>query len=110
MSSYQSKSAVVLARQLEAQKVCAIIDISTASAVVSDCAAVTASGAIITKAVVLDCGEPVAKCLSVRAIDRASGAVVAANSAPVVSGNTITVSLIGTAHSDCAVEFTYIVA
>lgn len=108
--SYNSKDSVVNARQLEEQKVSAIIDISTANAVVSDCAAITASGAIITKAVVLDCKEPVKKCLGVKATDRASGAVIAANSAPVVSGNTITVSLIGTAHSDALVEFLYILA
>ena len=108
--SYQPKSSVVAARALEAQSLCAVIDISTASAVVADCAAVTASGAIITKAVVLDVGEPVAKCLGVRAHDQASGAIIAANSAPVVSGNTITVSLIGTAHSAAVVEFIYIVA
>ena len=106
--SYNSKNSVVAARQLEVQKVHAILDISTTAAVVSDCAAITASGAIITKAVVLDCGEPVSKCIHVKAINRVTGAAVVANSAPVVSGNTITVSLVGTAIADCSVEIAYI--
>lgn len=108
--SFKAKDAAVEARALEAQTVHAIIDISTAAAVASDCPAVTASGAIITKAVVLDCGEPVAKCLAVRATNRATGAMVVANSAPVVSGNTVSVSLVGTGVSSCHVEIIYIVA
>jgi len=106
--SYNSKDAVVAVRQLEVQVVHALLDISTASAVVSDTACVSASGAIITKAVVLDCKEPVSKCIHVKAINRVTGAAVVANSAPVVSGNTITVSLIGTAIADCSVEIAYI--
>ena len=108
--TYKAKDAAVEARALEAQTIHAVLDISTASAVLSDCPAVSASGAIITKAVVLDCGEPVKACLAVKAVNRATGAVVVANSAPVVSGNTITVSLVGTAVSSCHVEFIYIVA
>lgn len=108
--SYNPKDSAVAARALEAQTLHAILDISTAAVVASDCSAVSASGAIITKSVVLNAGEPVSKCLGVRAINRVTGAAVVANSAPVVSGNTITVSLIGTAISDCLIEFIYIVA
>ena len=108
--SFKAKDAAVEARALEAQTIHAIIDISTTAAVIADCPSVTASGAILTKAVVLDVGEPVLKCLAVKAVNRATGAVVVANSAPVVSGNTITVSLVGTSVSSCHVEFIYIVA
>jgi len=106
--SYNSKDSVVNARQLEVQVVHALLDISTADAVVSDCAAVTASGAILTKAVLFNAAEPIKKCIHVKAINRVTGASVVANSAPVVSGNTITVSLIGTAIADCSVEIAYI--
>jgi hypothetical protein len=111
MSSYNPKQAANAARVLETQRVCAILDISTASAVGSDIESVTASGAIITKAIVLDVGEPVLKCLSVRITNRATGAVVVLNSAPDISvANKISVSAIGTAHPSVCVEFIYIVA
>lgn len=110
-SSYQPKNSVNAARALETQTICAVIDISTADAVVSDVASVTATGAILTKAITLDVGQRVKKCLGVRITNRATGAVVVLNSAPDLSvANKITVSANGTAHASALVEFIYIVA
>lgn len=110
-SSYQPKDSVNAARALETQTICAIVDISTADAVVSDVASVTASGAIITKSIVLDVGQPVKKCLGVRITNRDTGAVVTLNSAPSLAvANKISVSAIGTGVTSALVEFIYIVS
>jgi len=110
-SSYQPKDSVNAARALETQTICAVVDISTANAVGSDVASVTASGAIITKSIVLDVGQPVKKCLGVRVTNRATGAVVVLNSAPDISvANKISVSAVGTSVTSALVEFIYIVA
>lgn len=110
-SSYSPKSDVNAARALETQTICAILDISTAAAVGSDVASVTASGAAATKIILLDVGEEVAKCLGVRVTNRATGAVVVLNSAPDISvANKISVSVVGTAITSALVEFIYIVA
>lgn len=111
MSTYNPKDSTNASRALETQRICAIIDISTADAVVSDIASVTASGAILTKSISLAVGEEVKKCLGVRVTNRATGAVVVLNSAPDISvANTISVSVVGTAHASALVEFIYIVA
>ncbi len=110
-SSYSPKDSVNAARALETQTICAVLDISTADAVGSDVASVTASGAIITKTIVLDVGQPVKACLGVRITNRATGAIVVANSAPSLAvANKISVSVIGTAHASVLAEFIYIVS
>lgn len=110
-SSYSPKEAINAGRALETQTICAVLDISTAADVGSDVSTVTATGAILTKLVTLNVGQPVKKCLGVRAINRATGAVIAANAVPDISvANKITVSLVGTAHSSALVEFIYIVS
>lgn len=110
-TSYQPKDSVNAARALETQTICAVLDISTASDVASDVASVTATGAIITKSIVLDVGQTVKKCLGVRVTNRATGAVVVLNSAPDISvANKISVSAVGTGVTSALVEFIYIVA
>lgn len=110
-TSYYPKDSVNAARALETQTICALIDISTASDVVSDVASVTATGAILTKSIVLNVGQPVKKCLGVRITNRDTGAVVVLNSAPDISvANKISISAVGTGVTSALVEFIYIVA
>lgn len=111
MSSYQAKSSLNSGRALAAQTLHAIIDVSTADAVTADLASVTATGAIITKTIVVDVGELISKCLVFKVTNRATGAVVVLNSAPDISvANKISVSVVGTAHASAHVECVYIVA
>ena len=111
MANYNPLNEVNAARHLETQKILAVLDISTASAVGSDIASVTASGAAATKVITLDVGEKVKSCLGVKVINRTTGAVVTNNSAPDISvANKISVTVTGTGVSSALVEFIYIVA
>ena len=108
---FQPSNEVNALRALEAQSIYAILDISTASAVVSDVASVTATGAAATKTITLDVGEKIAKCLGVKVTNRATGAVVANNALPDISvANKISVIVTGTSVTSALVEFIYIVA
>lgn len=102
--SFQSKDSLILGRQLEAQEVNVVADLTAAT---SDLPGkVTIDNSTLTATVItIDLGEAVAKCFSAEVRNRATGAIVALAAAPVVSGSTIAVTVNGTGISSACVTF-----
>ncbi len=113
-TSYQAKQSTVLSRQLEAQEVQAICNLTAAAsggiaATSSDLpAVVTIGGVLAVRTITFDIGEAIDRCFSVSVNDRATGAIVPLAAAPDVSvANQITVTVDGTAQTSVIVKVTY---
>lgn len=115
--SFQAKDSQVRSRQLEAQSVCAICNLTAAAsggiaATSSDLPSVVSIGGILAvRTITLDIGEAIDRCFSVSVINRATGAIVPLAAAPDVSvANKITVTVDGTAQTSVCVTASYKVA
>lgn len=108
--SYQSKDSELAARQLAAQEVCVTVNAVAGSSDLPNNVVVD-NTAIAATVITLSVNEVVAKCLSVKVINRATGAIVALAGAPSLAvAQKISVTIDGTAQTDLAVEFKHIVA
>jgi hypothetical protein len=101
----QSKDEQVLSRQLRQKnlqlKANLVAQTSEAPAIIS------LSGALATRTITIDVKEPVESCQQVQIVDRATGQSVAISAAPVISGNTIAVTLDATGLSDVCISADY---
>jgi hypothetical protein len=68
---------------------------------------VSFSGVLATRTVSIDIKEPVKSCQKVQIIDRSSGQSVAISAAPVVSGDSISVTLDATDLDDVCIEVSF---
>ena len=109
-NSFQAKDSQVLSRQLEAQEVCAICDLTAAT---SDAPGIIAidNSTIASTVITLSVGEVVEKAFLVEVRNRATGAVVAIAAAPSLAvAQKISVTCNGTGLSSVCVSFKYKVA
>jgi hypothetical protein len=110
MSSYDSKSSQVQARQLEAQSVIATANLVSAACDAPDIISIDNS-TIATTVITLSLSEAVKKCFVAKVTNRATGAVVALLAAPSLAvAQKISVSVDATGLTDVAIEFVYAVA
>lgn len=100
-----SKDEQVLGRQLRQKSLILKADLvnqtSEAPAIIS------MSGLLAARSIVIDVKEAVSSCEKVQVIDRASGQPAAIDAAPVVSGNTISISIDATGLSDVCIIADY---
>lgn len=100
-----SKDSQVLDRQLEQKTLLLKADLvaqtSEAAAIVS------MSGAIGARVIVIDVKEPVSSCQKAQVVNRSNGSNCGLASAPVVSGNTISITLDATGLSDVCICVDY---
>lgn len=68
---------------------------------------VAISGALATRSIAIDVKEPVKSVQKVQVVNKATGEVEPLLSAPVIAGNTITVTCDGTGLSDACIEVSY---
>jgi hypothetical protein len=64
---------------------------------------VSISGALATRTITVDVKEPIKSCQKVQIINRATGSNAAISAAPVISGNSISVTLNATGLSDVCI-------
>jgi hypothetical protein len=115
--SFQAKDSQVRSRQLEAQEICAICNLTASAsggiaATSSDLPSVVSIGGILAvRTITLAISEPISKCFSVSVTNRATGAIVPLAGEPDVSvANQITVTVDGTAQTSVCVSAKYKVA
>lgn len=100
-----SKDPQVLDRQLEQKTLLLKADLvaqtSEAAPIIS------MSGLIAARTIVIDVKEPVSSCQKVQVVNRATGSNAGLAGAPVVSGNTISVTLDATGLSDVCICVDY---
>jgi len=64
---------------------------------------VSISGALATRTITVDVKEPIKSCQKVQIINRATGSNAAISAAPVISGNSVSVTLDATGLSDVCI-------
>ena len=64
---------------------------------------VSISGALATRTITVDVKEPIKSCQKVQIINRANGSNAAISAAPVISGNSVSVTLNATGLSDVCI-------
>lgn len=64
---------------------------------------VSISGALATRTITVDVKEPIKSCQKVQIINRATGSNAAISAAPVISGNSVSVTLNATGLSDVCI-------
>lgn len=108
--AYESKQSELAARQLSAQEISVTVNAVAGSSDLPS-SVVVSNSTLSATVITLKVSEIVKKCLSVKVINRATGAVVALAAAPSLAvAEEISVTVDGTAQTDLAVEFKYIVA
>lgn len=107
--SYMSNDSQVQERELEAQEVFVVADLTAAT---SDMPSnVTIDNSTLTATVItLDANQAVSKAFMVEVRNRATGAIVAIAAAPVVSDQTIAVTCNGTGITSACIHFVYKIA
>lgn len=64
---------------------------------------VSFSGVLATRTIIVDVKEPIKSCQKVQIINRANGSNAAISAAPVISGNSVSVTLNATGLSDVCI-------
>ena len=106
MSTFRAKDSLVQSRQLEAQEIVAQCDLVAGS---SDAPSIISidNSTIADTVITADLGEPIAKCFLAEVRNRATGAIVALEGAPSVSGSEISVQVDGTGQSNVCLVLKY---
>ena len=102
-----SKDPQVQDRQLDQKSLSLSADLATGAGSSEAAAIIAISGALATRTVVIDVKEAVKSAQKVQVINKATGQSAALLSAPVISGNTITFTIDGTALASACIEVSY---
>lgn len=109
MSSYRAKDSLVQSRQLEVQEIAAQCDLVAGTSDAPSLVSIDNS-TIADTVITFDAGESVSKCFFAEVRNRATGAIVALEGAPSVSGQEISVQVDGTGLSNVCLIVKYKVA
>jgi hypothetical protein len=104
--SFQSKDNLIFGRQLEAQSIVAQANLVAATSDLPSCISINNS-TIADTLIVINIKEPVAKVFKAQVTNRATGANIALEALPAISGNQVTLQVDGTAQSNVCVELIY---